>query len=193
MIDVPRDGTAQASVRWNVPEVPVESVHWCIIAEIEVYVDPITGLPELTGTNNVAQSNYSRAFSTTASPWTRELRTLTLHNTEEDEMIIDLVVDQNNPLYRSYVEHDWVRLQPGEERTVEIMVEYAGDEYLEEGATSRLSRNIATVRMTLSSAGWRGFLAAEDLLSPLEVQVSGWKKVWRSCSANCRPMTWEKS
>lgn len=44
-----------------------------------------------------------------------------------------MITEQTNPLYRSYVEHEWVRLGPGESKTVRIMVEYAGEDYLKDG------------------------------------------------------------
>lgn len=139
-LDVPARGAAEATVVWNAPDRGPKDPHWCIIVRIEPYVYPGTAIVEISGLNNEAQSNYTRTVSATASPWSREGRTLTLTNTEIEDQYVRLVLNQSNPLYRTYLEHDWVRVPSGESVEVALMSEYAGEDYVEGGGAPQFKQ-----------------------------------------------------
>ena len=97
--------------------------HACVVARIAPFLDPVTGIWEVTPENNEAQSNYTWMASTTASPASREATVLIAENTLDQPAIVSFTVRQPHPLFRVYLDHRWVRLQPGERRPILLMVE----------------------------------------------------------------------
>ncbi|MBO0980159.1 hypothetical protein [Microbacterium sp. SD291] len=91
--------------------------HYCVFARI-------TALPdEITRDNNEAQSNHTRMISASGSPSTRETGVVKVTNPHPVEARCRVVVRQTDPLSRTYLEHAWVVLQPGEERGVRFWTE----------------------------------------------------------------------
>jgi hypothetical protein len=117
-----------ATVEFQTQWVPPGSGHYCIVARIPLYQTP-TNPPvvEMTELNNVAQSNYDRFISASASPASREIRTVAVGNPLNRRARVFLTVNQSNPLYRTYLEHTDVVLDPGQTKKVRVMVEYTGE------------------------------------------------------------------
>ncbi len=118
---IPAMGTVQFQTIWN----PPGNGHYCLIVRIPGYF--IAGPPpvlEMSVFNNQAQSNYSRFISATASPATREITYIEVGNPYEKPTRVFVRPGQSNPLYRTYLETNCVRLDPGETRKVKVMFEY---------------------------------------------------------------------
>lgn len=81
---------------------------------------------EATKSNNQAHSNLQRMVSDTASPSSRIAQRLVIANPTETERILKVQVSQTNPLYRSFVEHSWMRIAAGASREVLVMSEFVG-------------------------------------------------------------------
>ena len=106
---------------WN----PPQEGHYCIIAKIHLYQLPVAPYTvEMTEFNNVAQSNYDRFISATASPAERIISYVTVGNPYSLPTRIYINPNQTNPYYRTYLEHKSLYLNPGETRKVAIMFEY---------------------------------------------------------------------
>jgi hypothetical protein len=80
---------------------------------------------EMAEANNEAQSNYDAFISATSSPGTREITAVTVANPYDRPTRYFIRAGQDNPLYRVYLEHSSVRLEPGEQRAITVMFEYA--------------------------------------------------------------------
>ncbi len=91
--------------------------HYCVFARV-------TALPdEITRDNNEAQSNHTRMISASGSPSSRETGVVKVTNPHPVEARCRVVVRQTDRLSRTYLEHAWVVLQPGEERDVRFWTE----------------------------------------------------------------------
>lgn len=135
-----RDLAANATVEFSTTWVPPSEGHYCVVARIPLYQVPSApSVVELTELNNLAQSNYDRFISRTGSPGSREITTVEVGNPYSAPTRIFLIGNQNNPVYRTYIEHSWLWLQPGETRGVRVMFEYAptGDEQVDEASGLR--------------------------------------------------------
>lgn len=122
-------------VSWTPPaETPVYGAHWCVIARIPLYQD--LGNPaivELDQRNNEAQSNYTFFLSAWASPSVRGKAEVSVSNAYPDRCRFWIMPQQSRDLYRTYIEHQWLWLDPGETRKVGVMFEsLAGDPAYEE-------------------------------------------------------------
>src|SRR5262245_29934063 len=80
----------------------------------------------MTDANNSAQSNYDRFISAT-SITSREITYVTVGNPYSERTRFFIGAVQTNPLYRTYLEHGWFVLDPGECRRVRVMFEFAPD------------------------------------------------------------------
>lgn len=100
--------------------------HYCVFARV-------TALPdEITRDNNEAQSNHTRLISASSSPSTRETGVVKVTNPHPVEARCRVVVRQTDRLSRTYLEHAWVVLPPGDERDVRFWTEsMIGDPVLE--------------------------------------------------------------
>ncbi|PFI78827.1 CARDB domain-containing protein [Bacillus cereus] len=124
-----RDIPAGLTVEFNTSWVPPIQGHYCIVVRIPLYTRPgIPPVTEMTELNNIAQSNYNRFISRTASPATREVTSILVENPYELPTRVFIVPGQTNPLYRTYIEHTWLVLKPGETKKVKVMFEYTGGE-----------------------------------------------------------------
>lgn len=97
--------------------------HSCLVARITPYVN--RGIVEITPDNNVAQSNYTWMASTTSSPSSREATVIVAENPYPVPAYVSFEVDQPHPLFRTYLSHRWVRLEPGATTKILVMVESA--------------------------------------------------------------------
>jgi hypothetical protein len=118
-----------SSVPWVPPPlsaIPFLNIqaHYCVVARIEEYNDPSNpAIREITRDNNEAQSNHTQLISWSASPSTREIGVVKVTNPLAVAADCRVVVRQTSPVFRTYLERTWVRLQPGEERSVMFMSE----------------------------------------------------------------------
>jgi M6 family metalloprotease-like protein len=120
--NVPPGAVVEFTTDWTPP---TNGGHFCVIAQIPLYISPSAAtVVERTELNNRAQSNYDQFISSTASPATREVTDVMVVNPYELPTRIFLRGGQSNPLYRTYIEHTWLLLEPGEQRKVKVMFEY---------------------------------------------------------------------
>ena len=123
-----KDVSAGATIPFEGNWVPPSEGHYCIRVRILLYQHPTNpSVIEMTELNNMAQTNYDRFISTTSSSPTRETTFVEVGNPYPRRTKIWLTAGQTNPLYRTYLEHSWIYLNPGETRKVIIMLEYAPD------------------------------------------------------------------
>jgi len=121
-----KDVNAGATVEFKTTWVPPGTGHYCIIARIPLYTSPGTPpVTEMTELNNQAQSNYSRFISDTSSPARRKVAKVLVKNPYKKATRIFINAGQTNPYYRTYLEHKWLDLGPGEQAHVNVMFEYA--------------------------------------------------------------------
>jgi len=120
-----KDINALNTVAFSTEWTPPSDGHFCIIVRIPLYQLPADlTVVEMTELNNFAQSNYDRFISATASPASREISYVTVGNPYPLSTRIYIFPHQKNPLYRTYLEHNSLYLNPGETRRVRIMFEY---------------------------------------------------------------------
>ena len=134
--DIGPGQTVEFSTSWT----PPSQGHFCVVARIPLYQVPTAlSVVELTELNNLAQSNYDRFISKTSSPATREVTSVEIGNPYAIPARIFLIGNQSNPIYRTFIEHQWVVLNPGETRQVRVMFEYAptGDKRADDAAGLR--------------------------------------------------------
>lgn len=121
--NVPAGATVDFQGSWT----PPAEGHFCIIVRIPLYQVPSNpAVVEMTELNNLAQSNYDRFISATSTP-SREVTFMEVGNPYPERTRIWINAGNSNPLYRTYLEHSWVYLDPGETRKVRVMYEYAPD------------------------------------------------------------------
>lgn len=122
-----RDVAAGATVNFQGSWTPPAEGHYCIIVRIPLYQLPSNpAVVEMTELNNIAQSNYDRFISKTSVP-SREITRMEVGNPYPVRTRIWIQAGHSNPLYRTYLEHAWLYLDPGQSREVEVMYEYAPD------------------------------------------------------------------
>lgn len=119
--DIPALGTTQFSTSWPAPG----TGHYCIAVRIPGYLTPGPNpVLEMSIFNNEAQSNYSRFISAAASPASRETTFVEVGNPYSKATRVFIRPGQSNPLYRTYLEHTSLYLEPGETRSIRMMFEY---------------------------------------------------------------------
>jgi hypothetical protein len=145
--DVPAGAqvTFTSSVPWVPPPlslIPFVTipVHYCVVARIAEYHDPINpAVGEITRDNNEAQSNHTQVISATSSPSSRETGFVKVDNALGVTANCRVQVRQTSPFARTYLEHAWVRLAPGEERDVMFLTEsVVGDPVLGDWASEHI-------------------------------------------------------
>ena len=123
-----RDVAAGATVEFSAPWTPPATGHYCVVVRIPLYQVPTAlSVVEQTELNNLAQSNYTRFNTSTSSPSTREVTSVEVGNPYDKPTRVFLVANQTNPLYRTYLQHTWLLLEPGEIRKIRVMLEHALD------------------------------------------------------------------
>ncbi|MGD8372616.1 MAG: hypothetical protein PVI19_13775, partial [Syntrophobacterales bacterium] len=120
-----KDIGAGATVEFKTTWVPPGTGHYCIVARIPLYTRPGTPpVTEITELNNEAQSNYDRFISDTTSPARRKIVKVLVMNPYRKATRIFINAGQTNPYYRTYLEHKWLEMEPGEKAHVDVMFEY---------------------------------------------------------------------
>jgi hypothetical protein len=136
-ITVPAGGSTDAVVDWF----PQQTGHYCVRSLLDYYGPPQHPLTELSIHNNKAQTNYDILLSVVASPASRESRQIDVHNPHPYPVEAIVEVEQDSGAYRSYLDHRWLYLEPGEVRSVRLEVESKATEpwqpieYYPEGQT----------------------------------------------------------
>ena len=120
--DVAGGTTVEFCCPWIVPALAA-GAHYCVIARIRPY-KTADGISEITELNNVARSTYAQFISASASAYTREAGSFTVSNPYDVPVLLRLVANQDNPLYRTYLEHQWVKLGAREARKIKTMFEF---------------------------------------------------------------------
>ena len=123
--NVPVGPPVEFSTTWTPPaSTPTSDAHYCIVVRIALYQDPGNpAIVELTEMNNWAQSNYTRFISSTASPASREITSVSVSNPYTLPTRVVVIPQQSTSWYRTYLDHSWLWLDPGETRSVTVMVE----------------------------------------------------------------------
>lgn len=120
-LSIPALDTVAFQVNWN----PPGNGHYCIIVRIPGYITPgPTPVLEMSIFNNLAQSNYDRFISATASPASREITQVEVGNPYDKPTRVFIRPGQSNPLYRTYIEYTSLYLEPGETKMVQLMFEF---------------------------------------------------------------------
>lgn len=114
-----------------------DTSHYCIQAVITGDEDDLDApysvpgsdppLMEVNPGNNRAQSNVSLVYSSIASPSTRVEQVFRVYNPFGEDRVFRLEVQQNNPLFRTYVGHRWVVVPAEGYRDVPVLAEYSED------------------------------------------------------------------
>ncbi|WP_375430592.1 hypothetical protein [uncultured Friedmanniella sp.] len=118
--DIAAGGTATFAADWT----PPADRHYCIQARIDRYTSiPGAAADEPDVDNNLAQSNYFEVASKPSSPATREISIVDVHNPYDHPVSAAVEVQQDSNIYRTYVDHRWLHLEPGQTRSVRMEVE----------------------------------------------------------------------
>jgi len=152
---VKHDVAAGATVKFETGWVPTVNAHLCIQARIDRYVRvkrAAANEPDVD--NNKAVSNYFEIFSKPSSPATREVAFVDVHNPSDRAVDAAVELSQDTSRYRSYVDHRWVHLQPGESRSVRVEVESKATNVLDAVEAQRPDGN-TWLRSWLPGAGCR--------------------------------------
>ena len=153
--DIPKGATVDFSTSW----VPPSEGHYCMIVRIPLYQLPANpAVVEMTELNNLAQSNYDRFISATASPPSREITSVEVGNPYPIRTRIWITAGHSNPLYRTYLQHSWLYLDPGETRRVELMFEYAPDNLTNEVFPPALQEKYRPLQGVPNNVGATAFI-----------------------------------
>lgn len=118
--DVPAGGVTEFKTTWT----PPEEAHYCVIVQIALYVDPdLAGAFETNIYNNEARSNYWRFVSASSSPSTRAGAEVLLANPFDESAIVLAQVRQTHAYHRVYIDHQWLRVEGGESRPIQVFDE----------------------------------------------------------------------
>jgi hypothetical protein len=164
--------TFKAPTRWRPPLLSLPSLfgnltfpqHACVVARIDKYVTPT--IRETTPDNNEAQSNYTWTATTTASPARRTATVLRASNPYNVPATVFFEFHQPSPLFRTYLQHRWLHLQPGEERQLLVMTETVlGDPKLEGLVRQHINPDQRLfTHLRLSALGHTGAACAPEVL-----------------------------
>lgn len=172
--DIPQGDTVEFTTTW----VPPGGGHYCIIVRIPLYQHPGNlAVVEMTEHNNVAQSNYSRFISATASPPSREISSIEVGNPYPARTRIWITGGNSNPLYRTYFEHSWVYLDPGESRKIEVMFEYAPDNLTNNIYSASLAKKYRELQRVPNNVGATAFIEDPNDHPRHAIQVLGGAQV----------------
>jgi len=171
---IPAGGTVtvQAPTLWQAPA----GGHYCLEVRIGPYSKPVGGfmVDELTGTNNIAQSNYDDHTSISSSPASRETTTVKVTNPYAAPALIGLSIDQTRDDFRTYLEHRWLRMAAGETRTVRVMFESTRDVPLEDPDRQTWAANHVSITASIFNP-LDPVVDSADILGGAEARVRhGW-------------------
>ncbi len=150
--DVPAGATVEFETTWQ----PPGDAHYCVQARIDRYTRvPLASADEPDVDNNLAQTNYFSAESAPSSPATREVSLVDVHNPFDYALDAVMELRQDGRGYRSYVDHRWLRLEPGQTRSVRLEVE-----------SQATSTSVATARDYPDGTTWlRSWLEVDPVVS----------------------------
>jgi M6 family metalloprotease-like protein len=118
--DVKAGQIVEFETQWS----PDHNAHFCIQARINRYTSvPGAAADEPDVDNNLAQSNYFKIESKPSSPATREVSFVEVHNPYPYAASALVDVAQDSDAYRTFVQHQWIHLEPGQTRRVRMEVE----------------------------------------------------------------------
>ncbi|WP_125646907.1 hypothetical protein [Nonomuraea sp. WAC 01424] len=150
----PGGGVVEFSTMWVPP--PGEDRHYCVVVRLRLYQDPV--LPSIVETdifNNEARSNYTRFVSATSSPSSRVGTRVRLANPFDAATLVHAVVRQRHPYHRVFLEHQWLRVEAGSSRAVEVHDEaLAGFPELAVVGGQEALEELWRVPNLVSVAGW---------------------------------------
>jgi M6 family metalloprotease-like protein len=122
--DIAAGATFPFSCNWR----PPRKGHFCVQVDIPTYRIPGSSpVEEIDPRNNFAMSNYTQMISRESSPASREMTAVEVINPFKQPTRVFIRVQQTNPLYRTFIEHTSLMLEPGEKRKVAVMFEFAND------------------------------------------------------------------
>lgn len=159
------------------PKVPFGRImyeqHSCVVARIEPFLDPVSNIWEVTPENNEAQSNYTWMATTIASPASRELTVVMAENPLNEPAVISFCVNQPHPLFRTYLDHSWVYLQPGEKKPILVMVEslYGDSRFDTETRPFPLSEQRVATTLRLSALADTHQSCTASVIGGVSIQV----------------------
>ena len=118
--EVPAGKTVEFEIGW----VPPADRHYCVQARIDRYTRiPGAAADEPDVDNNLAQSNYFEVASKPSSPATREVGQVDVYNPLDRPVSATISIEQDSDAYRTFVDHRWLHLEPGQTRSVRMEVE----------------------------------------------------------------------
>jgi M6 family metalloprotease-like protein len=127
--DIPAGSNYTFGMRWTPPAYSgasnngFGSAHYCLVARIAPHAGE--GNPN----NNEAQTNYTVVWTASSSAFSRQRIPVQVANPYTDRIArVLLHAEQRQPWYRTYLEHKWLTLAPGEVRSVEAMFECIADQ-----------------------------------------------------------------
>jgi hypothetical protein len=135
-VTVPARSQTEVVVNWPVPAVVKvnpsdkdQANHFCVGVRIDRFTDALhPENDEVVLGDNWAQSNFADDSVPFGSPSTRVVTTTAVSNPLPESRLYEVEACQSTEWYRVYVGHRWLRLQPGETRSVEVAYEsLAGD------------------------------------------------------------------
>jgi hypothetical protein len=156
--DVPPE-SATATVEFSTQWLPGNQGHRCIIARTPLYIDASVNpnIVEISDSNNEAQSNYTHYISASSSPGRRVRTTVALYNPFPQRALMYVIPQMTGAFskyYRLYLEHQSVKLDPGETRYVEVMVESMFGDPRMGGVWDQLSGKLFRVPTNITLAGY---------------------------------------
>ena len=106
-----------------------EAEHFCIRVDIDRYVDPTDPAGnEIVVHNNGAQSNFTTSATGHSSPSERRTTPVIATNAFPMRALHRTLVEQSSEHFRTFVDHAWRRLNPGETDVTQVAYEsLAGD------------------------------------------------------------------
>lgn len=181
---------------------PAAEGHYCVVVRILPYSKAVGGfsVAELTGTNNEAQSNYDDFISASASPASRAVTSIVVRNPYTATTVIALAIDPSRSDFRTYLEHSWLRLAPGESRAVRAMFESTRDVPLEDPDRQRWAANQISITASIldpldDRADHAGVLGGADVRVRhgwatrfVDLAVEGTRSAGRVVRANGQPV-----
>ena len=183
--DVAPGATVLFQAPWT-PDAPAPDApapHQCIIARIDPYATPTSpSVRELTSADNEAQSNYALFISASASPPSREIVHVAAGNPHDRAARFFLSGGQDNPFFRTYFEHTWVWLEPGEVRPIAVGFEFAPDVLTTQPKYRQMERMYDQPNQ-VDVVGWLEnpndpFLHAPVKMSGVTARIVHGSKVW---------------
>jgi hypothetical protein len=115
--DVPARGHAEFHCPWHPEKAGNESV----IVRIRSYVSPVSGVPELSSSDNCACSNYAEFISASGSPFGLARSSVRVANHKDEAADFFLQQYQDNESFVTFLGSSRLSMEPGERTSVDLM------------------------------------------------------------------------